>query len=165
MKVLLRPWGNSDAEQLATLANNPKIGGNLTNRFPYPYTLSDANGFIAMTQSSDFVHIFAVEADGQLVGGAGVHPKDDIDCKNLEIGYWIGEPFWGRGIATDAVRLLVEFGWKNYDVTRIYARVFGPNIGSMRVVEKLGFQLEAHLKQTLFKNNAFLDEHIYALRR
>jgi [ribosomal protein S5]-alanine N-acetyltransferase len=107
----------------------------------------------------------AIDINGEAIGGIGIHPKDDIECKNAEMGYWLGEPFWGNGIITKAVLQMVDYGFVNFEIDRIFARPFGTNIASQKVLEKTGFVLEARFAKTLFKFGEYQDELIYAIRR
>jgi len=109
--------------------------------------------------------VLAIDLDGEAIGGIGVHPQLDVHCKNAEIGYFIGEPFWGKGIITQAIQKMVVYGFENWDVQRIFARPFGTNIGSQKALEKARFKLEARLEKTIFKNGVYEDELIYAVRR
>jgi RimJ/RimL family protein N-acetyltransferase len=147
------------------LANNPKIASNLTNGFTNPYTKEKGLAFIENSQSNDPTTLFAIEWNGEVVGGIGIHPQKDIYRKNAELGYWIGEPFWGKGIATAAIAQMVNYGFDNFEIERIFARPFGRNIGSQKALEKSGFTLEAKFEKTIFKNGEFEDEWIYGLRR
>lgn len=165
MEFKLRPWHISDLESLVACANNPKIAGNLTNKFPHPYTKTHGENFIAFANLHTPNHIMAIEVDGIAVGGIGVHPQDDVHCKNAEMGYWLAEPFWGKGIISGAIVQMVDYGFMNFDITRIFARPFGSNKASQRVLEKAGFVLEARFEKTFFKNGKFEDELIYAVRR
>ena len=99
------------------------------------------------------------------MGGIGVHPQTDIHFKNAELGYWLAEPLWGQGIITKAILQMVDYGFKTYDITRIFARPFGTNIGSQKALEKAGFTLEGRFEKSLFKNDEYVDELIYAIRR
>jgi len=164
MNFTLRPFNANDLDSLVLYANNFKIAQNLTNQFPHPYSEENGKAFIAMATQHSPTHIFAIVVEGKAVGGIGIHPQSDVQCKNAEMGYWIGEPFWGKGIITSAVKQMVEYGFKNFDITRIYARPFGTNVASMRVLEKAGFVLEAKFEKTFYKNGVFLDELIYAVR-
>ena len=164
MNFKLRPFNANDLESLVFYANNQKIASNLTNQFPHPYTEEKGRAFIAMAVIDFPHHILAIDIGGKAVGGIGVHPQSDVQCKNAEMGYWIGEPFWGNGIITEAVKQMVVYGFKNFDITRIYARPFGPNKASQRVLEKAGFVLEGKFENTFYKNGVFLDELIYAIR-
>jgi len=165
MNFKLRAWQESDAKSLAHFANNQKIANNLTNKFPHPYSLENAKAFIQMAMSYKPTQIFTIDIDGIAVGGIGVHDHDDVYVKNMELGYWLAEPYWGNGIITEAIRQIVSYAFETFDITRIYARPYGPNQASQRVLEKAGFTLEARLEKTFFKNGDFLDELIYAVRR
>ncbi len=165
MEFKLRPWEMSDLDTLVVIADNPNISNNLTNRFPHPYTRESGEGFIKMARSHDPFHIMAIEINNKVAGGVGIHPQDDIFCKNAELGYWLAEPYWGKGVMTNAVRQMVAYGFRKFDIDRIFARPFGSNIGSQKVLEKAGFQLEATFKQTLYKNGRYEDELVYAVRR
>jgi len=109
--------------------------------------------------------IFAIVIDGEAIGSIGLHPQCDIMEKNIELGYFLGEPFWGKGIITEAVKKMVAYGFQNFDVVRIYARPFGTNVASQKVLEKAGFSLEAKIEGNIYKNNEYLDELIYAIRK
>ena len=165
MNFTLRPFHIQDLPSLVVSANNPKIAANLTNKFPYPYTEESGKTFIAFATQHEPLHILAIDIDNKAVGGIGIHPQADIQCKNAEMGYWLAEPYWGNGIITRAVKQMVEYGFKNFDITRIFARPFGHNPASIRVLEKAGFVLEAKFEKTFFKNNEFVDELIYAVRK
>ena len=165
MQISLRKFTNDDLDILVKYANNSKISDNLTDQFPHPYTKESGANFIQMVTSHSPTRVFAIEFDGSFCGAAGVHPQEDIMRKNAELGYWIAEPYWGKGIATAAVLEIVEYGFQKFDVNRIFARPYGPNIGSRKVLEKAGFTLEATLKKTIYKNDELLDELIYAIRK
>ncbi len=163
--VSLRAWSLQDLPNLVKYANNPKIAGNLTNRFPSPYTKFDGNDFIEAAHHHHPTQLFAIDFHGEAVGSIGIFPQEDIHCLNAEIGYWIAEPHWGKGLGTEAIRLMVDYGFKTWPVTRIYARPFGHNHASHRVLEKAGFLLEGRFNQILLKNGDVLDELIYAIRK
>lgn len=165
MNISLRAWHPDDLQTLVGYANNAKIAQNLTNMFPHPYNEEAGKGFIAMANSHDPRRIFAIDLDGEAIGAIGVHPQTDIMCKNAEMGYWLAEPFWGKGIMSIAVVEMIGYGFKHFDISRIYARPFGPNIGSQKVLEKAGFVLEARFENTIYKNGVFMDELVYAVRR
>jgi [ribosomal protein S5]-alanine N-acetyltransferase len=165
MEIKLRKWELTDLEDLVRLANNPKIASNLTDGFPHPYTTEKGNAFLQMAQQNSPATLFAIEFNGVLAGGIGIHPQMDIYRKNGELGYWIGEPFWGKGLATSAIVQMVNYVFENFEIERIFARPFGRNIGSQKVLEKSGFILEAKFEKTIFKSGVFEDEWIYGLRR
>jgi len=165
MEIKLRPWNTEDAESLVENANNFEIARFMSDAFPYPYTLEDAKNFIAFATKDEPIHIFAIEIDGKAVGGIGIHPQVAIMKKNAELGYWLGEKYWGKGIISRAIREIIPWAFRTYDITRIYARPFGTNMASQKVLEKAGFILEARIKENIFKNGEYLDELIYAKRR
>tara|TARA_R110002050_G_scaffold109799_1_gene221457 strand:+ start:213691 stop:214191 length:501 start_codon:yes stop_codon:yes gene_type:complete len=165
MKFKLRPWRESDAADLARFANNPKIANNLTNQFPHPYKMEDAQRFIKMATSHSPIQVFAIDIDGIASGGIGIHSQSDVYLKNMELGYWLAEPFWGNGIITEAIQQIVKYGFETFDITRIFARPYGYNIASQKALEKAGFTLEARFVDTFFKNGKFEDEWVYAVRK
>lgn len=165
MSVSIRPYTREDAQRLCELANNINIAKYLTNRFPHPYTIDHANTFIENFLKDDPTKFFAITYNNQLVGGTGIHLQEDIFINNAELGYWIGEPYWGKGIMTEALRLVTEKAFHQFPITRVYCRVFGNNPRSMKVLEKAGFVLEAKYEKTLLKHGEILDEYIYAKRK
>jgi len=164
MKYNLRPFTLNDIDALVKHANNKKISAFMTNRFPNPYTREDGEEFINSYMDDDPLKVFAIEMEGEVAGAIGVHPMEDIFCKNAELSYWIGETYWGKGVTTKAVMEMVKYGFKNFDVNRIFARVYGNNPASKKVLEKAGFTLEAQYEKTIFKNGEYLDELIFAIR-
>ncbi len=166
MNFTLRPWAATDRESLARHANNPLIAQNMTDAFPHPYTLEKADFFITKVANNSPAFILAIEINSEAAGGIGLHPQSDIHQKNAELGYWLAEPYWGKGIITEAIRKIVLLGFEQLpQIERIFARPFGTNIGSQKALEKAGFSLEARLKNTIYKNGQFTDELIYAIRR
>lgn len=165
LELSLRPFLVSDLGSLVKHANNYNIAKNLSNKFPFPYTQNDGVAFINLALSATPTEIFAIVINGEAVGSIGVHPQSDFYCKNAEMGYWISEEFWGNGIVPEAIKLMIDYGFKTFDITRIYARTFDTNIKSQRVLEKTGFVLEAELKETFYKNGTIYDEMIYAIRK
>ncbi|MBL7812442.1 MAG: GNAT family N-acetyltransferase [Bacteroidetes bacterium] len=161
----LRPFTPDDIPSLAIAGNNPNISGNLTNRFPHPYTEEHAAAFIQMAGSTDPVRIFAIDIGGQVAGGIGIHPQEDIWHNNAELGYWVAEPFWGQGIVTEAIRRMLDFAFTRLPNKRIFARPFGRNIASQKALERNGFILEARLTGTIEKNGNVEDELIYRIWR
>ncbi len=161
----LRTFRITDADTLAKQANNPKIAANLTDKFPHPYTQEHAQHFIQNALKHSPANVLAITIGDEVVGGIGIHPQDDIQRKNAELGYWLAEQHWGKGIISAAIPLMVEYGFKNFDIDRIFARPFGTNIASQKVLEKSGFKLEARFEKTLLKNGVLLDELVYAIRK
>ncbi len=163
--ILIRPLQESDALSLATLANNENVSKNLRDYFPSPYTLEDAESFIPFTLSKSPLENFAICWKGNFVGICGVHPHDDIHKYTGEMGYWIGEPFWGKGITSTAIKLLVKYCWEHTSFERLQAITFEYNIGSMRVLEKAGMSKEGVLRKHVFKHGKFYDAPIYSIIR
>ncbi len=165
MNFILRKWTPDDLTSLLKYANNPGISKYMTNQFPHPYTAEKGKEFIEFATKDSPLRIFAIDIDREAAGGIGIHPQGDIHCKNAELGYWLGEPFWGKGIITRAIAQMVDYGFKNFEINRIFARPFGNNMGSQKALEKAGFILETKFEKTLFKNGEYLDELIYSKRR
>ncbi len=161
----LRPWQLADLDSLVKHANNPLVAGNLTNRFPHPYTQEAGVKFIEMAMSHQPARILTIDINGEACGGIGLHQQEDIFFTNAELGYWLAEPFWGKGIMTSAVKQMVEYGFSNFEFRRIFARPFGTNLASQKVLLNAGFELEATFEKTIVKNDQFLDEYIYAVRK
>ncbi len=142
-----------------------RIAGNLRDAFPHPYTQSDADRWLTVANKYDPPRNFAVVVGGSAAGGVGLVLREDVYRRSAEIGYWLGEPFWGRGIMTAAVRATVAYAFENFDICRLYAGVFGGNVASTRVLEKAGFTFEARLRQTITKGGRTRDELVYAMLR
>ena len=158
----VRPWRKSDLDALLRYANNPKIAANLRDQFPHPYTRRDANEYLNYVRTMDVPMSFAIEYVGEAMGGIGFKLGADIARLSVEMGYWLGEPFWGRGIATRAVRASSEWAFESYKVVRIFATVFSQNAASIRVLEKSGFTLEGTLRRSAIKNGVILDQLMFA---
>jgi RimJ/RimL family protein N-acetyltransferase len=165
MEFKIRPWNLSDLDSLVKHANNWNVAKNLADRFPFPYTENDGMAFIALASLDDPLHNFAIEVEGQAVGGIGIEPQTDIHRKNAELGYWLAEPFWGQGIISKAIKQVVDFAFATYSIDRVFARPFGINHASQRVLEKNHFVLEGRFDKVLYKNGEYVDELIYAIRR
>lgn len=161
----LRNLEKSDLETLIRYANNSKIAMNLRDGFPNPYTFEDAIGFYNMVKSQKPLTTFAIEYHDEFTGMIGLMPLTDIYCKSAEIGYWLAEPFWNKGIVTSAVKLIVDWAWKNLDIVRIHTGVFSYNPSSARVLEKAGFTFECECKKSVFKNSKFANELRYSILR
>jgi [ribosomal protein S5]-alanine N-acetyltransferase len=163
--IELRQWTERDIDQLNGLANNAKIFRYMTDGFPFPCDVTRAAAFIDRANNSTTSMIRAIEWRGKVVGGIGLHLQSDIYRYNAELGYWIGEPYWGKGIATKAVSMMCNWGLDHLDIQRIYARPFASNLPSQRVLIKSGFVHEATLPQTIFKNNQWEDEMIFGMNK
>jgi [ribosomal protein S5]-alanine N-acetyltransferase len=159
----LRPWKIGDEESLVKHANNKKIWHNVRDHFPFPYTMTEAQRWIFHASSAFFDKVFAVEIDGNAVGSIGLVSKDDVYRKSMEIGYWLGEEFWGRGIITEAAGAVTAYGFQHFDIVRLYADIFEWNPASVRVLEKNGYHFEARLKNAVFKDGKIGDVLIYSI--
>lgn len=165
MDFKLREWHNDDLDSMVKHANNYNIAKFLTDRFPHPYTYDDAKEYFSSISRQYPTQVFAISIDDEAVGSIGLFPQTDIHAKNAEMGYWLSEEYWGNGIMPEAIKQIVDYGFKTFDITRIFARPFGTNLQSQRVLEKAGFTLEARFEKALFKNGVFIDELIYAIRK
>ncbi len=159
---VLRNWEPGDATALASYADNPKIAANLRDVFPSPYRIGDAEGFIAFASSQTPSTAFAIATESEAIGGIGLIPGEDIYRLTAELGYWLGEPFWGKGIITSAIIAMCEYGFGELGFNRIYADPFITNTASVRVLEKAGFAFEGRLTSRVVKNGQVLDQLLYA---
>lgn len=159
----LRRWTLNDLDNLVIFANNKKIADNLTDAFPHPYKREDGIAYITTFGAESPQRIFAIEVEGIACGSIGLYPQADVHRKNAEMGYWLAEPYWGKGIVTEAVRQTIAYGFQAFDITRIFARPYSTNLASQRVLEKAGMKLEGRFEKALFKNGKFLDELIFSI--
>lgn len=155
MEITLRPWHIDDVNDLVALANNQNIAQYMADVFPHPYTIENGKTFIAFTSNNPNSKIFAIIVDGKPAGSIGLHLQTDILRKNAEIGYWLGESYWNKGIITKVIPQMIEYGFKNLDIVRIFARIFGTNIASQKVVEKCGFVLEENTTRLFLEMESF----------
>ncbi|MBI9066927.1 MAG: GNAT family N-acetyltransferase [Salinivirgaceae bacterium] len=158
----IRTWQKGDEAYLAKSANNYNIWKNLRNIFPYPYTYDDATTWIELNINKKKPTSFALVLNEDPIGNIGFILGLDVHSKNIEIGYWLCEDYWGQGFVSSAVQWLCEYIVENHNPHRIWASVFESNIGSIKVLEKNGFKHEATIVENIFKENVFLDEHIYS---
>ena len=163
-RVDIRLWRIDDAPDLAMSMNNKKVLDNL-REMPFPYTEKDATEYINATIAADKdkQYAFAITYDGKVVGSIGVFRKDNIHRLTAEIGYYIGEPYWGKGIMTEAVRQICDYVFENTDIVRIFAEPYAYNEASCRVLEKTGFKFEGVLRKNAIKNGRIIDMKMYAL--
>jgi RimJ/RimL family protein N-acetyltransferase len=161
----IRSWQTGDAGALLKYANNSRVWINLRDSFPYPYTEADARAWLAAAVLQIPETAFAIASNDEAIGGIGLQPQYDVYRKSAEIGYWLGEPFWGRGIATLAVRALTAYAFSRLDLERIYASVFGWNPASARVLEKAGYRLEGRMRSAVYKNGKLTDQLLYGITR
>ena len=166
-RIKLRPWRESDIPAVARYADNPRIAANLRDVFPSTYRPEDADWFVrdCMARDGQGVLFRAIDLDGQAVGSISVTVGADVYRRSGELGYWLAEPFWGRGIMTEAVGRICREAFSAFDLVRIFAEPYAANIASRRVLEKAGFRLEGLLRQSVCKKGEILDSCIYALLR
>lgn len=160
---ILRDFQFGDENSLQANADNLAVWRNLRDSFPHPFTVNDAINWISMNKAFQKPLNLAVTIDDKVIGGIGIVQQTDIYRLNAEIGYWLGEPFWNRGIMSEAVPAMVNYTFANFDIIRVYAGVFDRNLASMRVLEKAGFKKEAIHHQAIFKNGELLDEHLFTI--
>ena len=158
----VRSWETSDVEALARHANNRNIWINLRDAFPHPYNKQHARDFIRTTRQRTPETLFAIAVDGEAIGGIGFVLHPDVERVSAEIGYWLAEPFWGRGIATEALAAVTRHAIEAHGLTRVYALPFAWNVPSCRVLEKAGFVLEARLRRSAIKDGLVTDQMQYA---
>lgn len=163
--TLIRPWKQEDLPSLVAYANNINIWNNLRNYFPHPYTEEHGKAWLEKVVDAVPLVNFAIDVDGEVVGGIGLILNGDVYIKSAEVGYWIGEPFWGKGVATEAVRQMTEYAFYYFDLVRLYAEVFEHNKSSMRVLEKNGYYLEGVRRKSVFKNEVLMDDYIWVKLR
>jgi len=160
--VKVRSWRRDDLKSLVQHANNQKIASNLRDQFPHPYTRRDGIDFLEYAQSQEPESSFAIEYGGEAVGGVGFLMGRDIARISAEMGYWLGEGFWGRGIATRTVAAMSDWAFDSYKLTRVFAMAFAHNAASIRVLEKAGFEREGLMRKSAIKNGVILDQILFA---
>lgn len=163
MDITLRKWEKDDLQKLVGYANNNNVSKTLADGFPSPFSVEDGEKFIERANSFQPVKMLAIVWKGELAGSIGIFPESDYHRKNAAIAYWVAEPLWGNGIASEAIRQIVEYGFANFDISRIYANPFGNNRASHRALEKAGLKLEAVFKNSVYKNGEYQDEYIYSI--
>lgn len=165
MKCRIRKWELSDAKDLAAALSNKKVQDNLRDGLPYPYTEQDGKDFISAMLSADEneTFAFAITVDNTVIGSIGIFRQENIHRQTAELGYYIAEEYWGKGIMTEAVRQICEYVFRESDIIRIYAEPFVYNIASCRVLEKAGFQYEGTLRSNAVKNGKIMDMKMYSL--
>jgi len=164
MEAAIRPWRIEDAKNLAEALNNKKILDSLRDGLPFPYTEEDAKAYITAMLNADknTTYAFAITVHDKAVGSIGVFRKDNIHCKTAEMGYYVAEPYWGRGLVTGAVNQICRFVFENTDIIRIFAEPFAYNTASCRVLEKAGFTCEGTLRKNAVKNGVVIDMKMYS---
>jgi len=163
---VVRSYRHDDAEALVKYANNPNVSRYMRDSFPYPYTMADARSWLRYAVDIDHAEThFAIDCNREAVGGLGFTRFPGERRFTAEFGYWLGEAFWGRGIATAAVGGFVDWLWRETDLQRVQAGVFKPNAASRRVLEKCGFAYESTLQRDVFKDGRFVDTQLFVKLR
>jgi ribosomal-protein-alanine N-acetyltransferase len=160
--INLRSFNEEDQTRLAELCNDINIWNNVRDFFPYPYTFQHAVDFISFCQQEVPQTTFAIDYQGELAGCIGLTKQSDVYRLNAELGYWIGEPYRGLGIATKAVEIVTAYGFEKLGMVRLYSGVFDFNKASQRVLEKAGYKLECIAEKSIIKNGMICNEYRYA---
>lgn len=161
----LRSFRPGDEAELVRHANNRKVAAQLRDRFPHPYTLSDARDFLTRVQQQDPAQVLAIAVEDRVVGGIGVMLGADVERISAELGYWLGEELWGRGIATAAVRGITRYALATFELNRLFAVPFADNAASIRVLQKAGYRHEGTLIASAIKDGRIRDQELYAITR
>lgn len=158
----VRPWELSDAESLQCHANNREVSKHLRDRFPFPYGIEQARAFLGWITKQPSPTVWAIDVAREAVGGIGIELHSDVERVSAEIGYWLGQEYWNRGIATDALKAVTNYAFKQFELTRLYALPFADHTASVRVLEKAGYVREGHLRQSAIKNGKIRDQLLFA---
>jgi ribosomal-protein-alanine N-acetyltransferase len=161
----VRLWAESDAASLQKHANNREVSRQLRDRFPFPYEMEHARGFLDFALKQPTPTVWAIEVAGEAVGCIGIELHDDVERVSAEIGYWLAQPFWGRGIVTEALTAVTPEVFRRFDITRLYAVPFADHAASVRVLEKAGFVREGHLRRSAIKDGQIRDQLLLATYR
>lgn len=159
---VVRSWEAGDVASVVEHANNRRIWENLRDRFPHPYGRSDGQSFIRHARSLRPETFFAIEVDGHAAGGIGFVLQQDVERVSAEIGYWLGERHWGKGICTEALKAVTSYAIEHHALTRVFALPFAHNAASRRVLEKAGFMVEGWLRRSAIKDGRIVDQVLYA---
>jgi RimJ/RimL family protein N-acetyltransferase len=158
----LRPFVPEDCPSLARFANDVSVWRSLRDAFPHPYTEEHAAAFLAHVGSGPPGCHLAIVVEGQAAGCIGLKLGTDVERISAELGYWLGAPFRGRGVMTEAIRAFTDDAFERFSLTRIFALPFAHNAASCRALEKAGFALEATLRKSAVKEGQILDQRLYA---
>lgn len=161
-RCTVRSWRIADVESVTAYANNRNVWLNLRDAFPHPYRRTDAQRFICAVREREPETTFAIEVGGEAIGSIGFQLHGDVERVSAEIGYWIGEPFWGRGITTEALVAVTQYAIDRHGLTRVYALPFAWNAASCRVLEKAGYVVESRLRRSAIKDGRITDQVQYA---
>jgi ribosomal-protein-alanine N-acetyltransferase len=159
----VRSWRASDLASLVKYADNLNVARHLRDRFPHPYTARAGRGFLKTIAAAAEPNVFAIDVNGEAAGGIGISPGADVERFSAEIGYWLGEPFWGRGITVEALLIVSQYAFETRNLLRLFALPFADNRQSIRVLEKAGYALEGTLRSSSVKSGVIRDQALYAL--
>jgi [ribosomal protein S5]-alanine N-acetyltransferase len=162
----VRDWQPDDAPSLARHANDRRIWLNMRDAFPHPYTVADAEAFLAFVADMQPRSYFAIARGDQAIGGIGYTLRSDVERISAEIGYWLGIAFWGRGIMTAALRAVTAYAFREHpELRRLYAVPYAGSAASVRVLEKAGYRCEGRMRQSAIKDGRITDQLLYAIVR
>lgn len=164
-QYLIRDFQLDDIDALVKYANNYNIFRWVKDNFPYPYSNRDAEQWITVSRNTNDGLNYAITTQKELIGGIGVKFKEDVYRYSWELGYWLGEPFWGKGIATEAVKVFTKYLFSHYNIRSITANVYEGNKASMKVLTKAGFKLDGIIRKAVFKEKLFWDLYVYSILR
>ncbi|WP_321296858.1 GNAT family N-acetyltransferase [Marinifilum fragile] len=163
--VVLRKWQKGDEDNLVKYADNPAVAKFLKDSFPKPYTYSDAVNWVRFANRTTDSYNLAITLNNKVIGAIGIERQKDVYRKSAELGYWLGEEYWNRGIMTNVVKEMVELAFQNFPIVRLYAYVFSDNKASSIVLGKAGFELESVQSSAIYKNGQFMDQMVYTIVR
>lgn len=161
----IRPWRETDAESLARNANNREVSIHLRDRFPFPYGVEQAQTFLGWISKQPSPTVWAIEVSGEASGGIGIELHTDVERVSAEIGYWLGQPHWGQGIVTEALKAVTAEAFTQFEITRLFAVPFADHAASVRVLEKAGYVREGHLRRSAIKDGKIRDQLLFAAYR
>ena len=160
---IIRNFIDDDVDSLYKYANNINVSQYLRESFPYPYSKQNALEWIYFIKQDSDKLALAIADEHELIGGIGAIPNNDVHRFTAEIGFWLGEPFWNKGIMTKAIRVFCNYLFDAYNYNKLSANVFEGNEASKKVLQNTGFILEGILIKNIFKKNKFMDQYIYGL--
>jgi RimJ/RimL family protein N-acetyltransferase len=158
----VRPWRDGDQPSLVRHANNRNVWLNLRDLFPHPYTPADADAWIARNLAADPITNWAIVVGEEACGGIGITLGQDVHRRTAEIGYWLGEAHWGKGVVTEALVAVTDHCFATFDIDRLHADVYDHNAASARVLEKAGYTFEGRFRRSIVKDGRVHDQLVYA---
>ena len=159
----IRSYERVDKNAIVKYANNYNVARLLRDQFPFPYTEQDAEIWMQQAFSQEVESNFAIANEKELIGAIGLKGQDDVNRYSAEIGYWLAEPFWGKGITTEAIKILTRYAFNNFNLNRIFANIYEGNIASEKALIKAGYKKEGTMRKAVFKEGKFIDQYIYAI--